>query len=162
MNSLVRRGFAGTWWLLGLATVPMAVGSDDRRIDAASQLFDRYQQLERSFDPDLASLYADDAVIWVTRIYANGVVRQLKIPGDVYGLAVRQSMEQAAEHGDFNEYSDIQFLPQDSGVRIQAQRFNLWRNYHSPYAALVAPGADGTWRIVEEHFETQVPHPATE
>lgn len=140
---------------------PLQAAEEDR-LAAVRAFFDRYQNLERNFDPELASLYHQDAVVWVTRIYSNGVVRQLKIPGDVYQLAIRQSMDAAAEHGDFNEYSDIRVVPQADHVRIEATRYNLWRNYRSPYSAVVRRGPDGEWRIVEERFETQVPQPATE
>lgn len=148
--------------LLSLAGLAPLHGADDASVEAARALFERYQQLERRFDPELASLYDKDAVIWVTRVYSNGVVRELKIPGELYQMAIRQSREQAAEHGDFNEYSEVQFQPMDDGVKIQAQRFNLWRNYRSPYTAVVRPDAQGEWQIVEEHFETQVPEPASE
>lgn len=128
----------------------------------ARDVFDRYQSLERSFDPQLAELYDDDAVILVTRVYANGVVRHLKIPGDVYKLALRQSMEAAAEAGDFNQYNDIEFASRDGAVEVTAQRYNLWRNYSSPYRALLRVDEDGYWRIVEERMETQVPYTASE
>ena len=147
--------------LIGLLAISFAAAADER-LSGAQEFFDRYQQLERSFDPELASLYDEDAVIWVTRIYSNGVVRQLKIPGDVYRMAIRQSRDKAAEYGDFNEYSEVQFEPRQQGVEIQATRFNLWRNYRSPYFAFVQADDGGKWRIVEERFETQVPHPATE
>lgn len=161
------KSFSMRRWLaaivfLSLAGLAPAHGADDPSIQAARALFERYQQLERNFDPELASLYDEDAVIWVTRIYSNGVVRQLKIPGELYQMAIRQSMDQAAEHGDFNEYSEVRFQAMDEGVKIQAQRYNLWRNYRSPYAAIVRPDGQGEWRIVEERFETQVPEPATE
>lgn len=148
--------------LLAWLAVSVGVHAEDERLAGAREFFDRYRSLERNFDPELASLYAEDAVIWVTRIYSNDVVRQLKIPGDIYRLALRDSMDEAAEHGDFNEYSQIQFLPQAQGVQIQAQRYNLWRHYRSPYFALIRPDAEGEWRIAEERFETRVPHPATE
>lgn len=140
----------------------VAARAEAPSLDDARAFFERYQQLERSFDPELASLYADDAVVWVTRIYANGVIRQLKIPGDIYSMAIRQSMAEAAEHGDFNEYSDVQYEPDGQQVRIEASRFNLWRNYRSPYSALLRRDDEGRWRIVEEHFETRVPTAASE
>lgn len=127
----------------------------------ARELFDRYQARERQFDPALAQLYDDDAVILVTRIYSNGVVRHLKIPGDLYKLALRESMDEAAEQGDFNQYNDVQFSAENGRVQVSATRYNLWRHYTSPYSATLERGADG-WRIIEERFETQVPYPATE
>lgn len=160
-NYISRRRLA-YWWLACALGFGGAAQAESDPLGAARALFDRYQKLERTFDPELASLYDDEAEIWVTRIYSNGVVRQLKIPGDVYKMALRQSMAEAAEQGDFNEYSEARFTTTDQGVRIDATRFNLWRNYRSPYTALVQPDAAGQWRIVEEHFETQVPTPATE
>lgn len=156
------RRAARVWLYWGLLACGTALAAERAPEQGARALFERYQQLERSFDPELASLYAPDAVVWVTRVYANGVVRQLKIPGDIYQMAIRQSMAEAAEHGDFNEYSQVAYTPTEDGVKIQAQRFNLWRNYRSPYMALVRPDDQGDWRIVEEHFETQVPYAATE
>ncbi len=144
---------------MGVAFVARA---EDGRVVEAQDFFARYQQLERTFDPELASLYAKDSVIWVTRIYANGVVRQLKIPGDLYRQVLRESMEQAKKRGDYNKYSDVRFDSQPDGVRIRATRYNVWRDYRSPYAALVRPGEDGNWRIVDEHFETRIPQPAEE
>lgn len=128
----------------------------------ARALFERYQTLERSFDPALADLYADDAVIRVTRIYANGVVRHLKIPGDLYQMALRQSMADAAAQGDFNQFSAVDFKRREGGVEVTAQRYNLWRNYTSPYRAMLRPGADGQWQIAEEYLETRVPQQASE
>ncbi len=148
-------------WLMVAGSASGAL-AEDQRVAAAQTFFARYQRLERNFDPELASLYAKDSVIWVTRIYSNNVVRQLKIPGDLYRQALRESMEHAEQRGDYNEYSDVRFDPQPGGVRIRAMRYNVWRDYRSPYAALVRPGGDGNWRIVDEHFETRVPQPATE
>lgn len=160
MSRILWAGLA--WLLVGWSTAGAAMGAEGDPAQSARALFERYQALERNFDPELASLYHDDAVVWVTRIYSNGVVRQLKIPGDIYQMAIRESMDEAAEQGDFNQYSEVDFTPVDQGVRIEAQRFNLWRNYRSPYRALVRPDDQGNWRIVEEHFETQVPYPANE
>ena len=155
-----------TKWIMvcGLLLTSTVVGvrAEDGWIAEAQAFFEQYQYLERSFDPDLASLYADNAVIWVTRIYSNNVVRQLKIPGDVYRLSLRDSMTEAAKHGDYNEFTDVRFTPVATGVRIRATRHNVWRDYLSAYEALIEPDAAGDWHIVEERFETRVPHPATE
>ncbi len=125
--------------------------------EPARQLFARYQQLEHNFDPALAQLYADGAIIKVTRIYAGGVQRQLLVPGDLYQLALRQSMPLAKAEGDYNRFRDVSYHAAAGGVRIRATRYSVWRNYTSPYTALVARGADGHWRIVEETIVQQMP-----
>ncbi len=145
-----------------LAGVAFGAHAEDGRVAEAREFFARYQRLERAFDPELASLYAKDSVIWVTRIYTNHVVRQLKIPGDLYRQVLRESMEQAEQRGDYNEYSELRFEPQPDGVRIRATRYNAWRDYKSPYAALVRPDEDGNWRIIDEYFETRIPQRAEE
>lgn len=119
--------------------------------------FARYQSLERGFDPALADLYADRAVIWITRVYPSGVVRQLKIPGELYKQMLRQSMPLARAHGDYNRYSAVRYRREGNGVRIEASRYSVWRHYRSPYSLLIAPDASGHWHVIEERVRQRVP-----
>jgi len=54
----------------------------DSRIEKAKALFTRYVELEKEFDPSVADLYSDDAVIRNTRRYPNAQVRTIEIPAD--------------------------------------------------------------------------------
>ena len=144
---------------LAVAATPVRA-SEDPGLAAAKALFLRYQSLERSFDPALADLYADDAVIRVRRVYVNGVVRYLKVPAELYKPALRQSAATAREQGDFNEYSGVSYRREGERVRIDAQRYSVWQHYRSPWSLWVAPDAGGRWLIREEHLEQHLPVPA--
>jgi hypothetical protein len=124
---------------------------------AVQAAFQRYQQLERTFDPALAELYADDAVVWMTRHHPDGRVGQLKIPGAIYRQFLRQSMAEARARGDYNAYTDVRYRAEGDGVRVTAVRRSLWRHYRSPYSALWTEVRPGKWCIVEERLVQQVP-----
>jgi hypothetical protein len=50
----------------------------------AEQLLNRYIALEAAFDPAVADLYADDAVIRNRRTYPTGEVREATVPAAQY------------------------------------------------------------------------------
>jgi hypothetical protein len=124
-------------------------------LDDARELFDRYVQLERQFDPAVAELYADDAVIKNTRRYPNGEVRELTFPAPQYKRLVRQAMPVAKARGDTSSYSDVTYSAERTGVRITATRFSHLKQYSSPFSMLVAPNASGLWLIREELSESR-------
>jgi len=146
--------------LLVMATLPARGAGGDAGLASAKGLFMRYQALERSFDPALADLYADDAVIRVKRVYVNGVVRYLNVPAELYKPALRQSAATAREQGDFNEYSGVRYRRDGERVRIDAERYSVWQHYRSPWSLWVAPDAKGRWLIREEHLEQHLSVPA--
>lgn len=125
--------------------------------DAAKALFEQYMQLERSFDPAAADLYADDALIRNKRRYPDGQIRELTLPAGQYKALIRQAMPLAKARGDTSSYSAITFNNEGPGIRIQATRFSHLKNYSSPLSMLVAPGAGGRWLIREELSESRPP-----
>jgi hypothetical protein len=124
-------------------------------LDDAKVLFDRYVQLELEFDPALADLYSDDAVIKNTRRYPNGQVRELTIPAPQYRGLIRSAAPLAKARGDTSSYSDVTFAEEQAGVRITATRFSHLKQYASPLSLFVAPNASGFWLIREELSESQ-------
>lgn len=124
-------------------------------LDDAKTLFDRYVQLESEFDPALADLYADNAVIKNTRRYPDGQVRELSIPAPQYRDLIRAAVPVAKARGDRSSYSDVAFVEESGGVRITGTRFSHLKRYSSPISLLVAPNASGRWLIQEELSESQ-------
>lgn len=124
-------------------------------VDDARALFERYKQLEQSFDPAAADLYADDAVIKNKRTYPTGQLRELVMPAPQYKARIRQAMPVAKASGDTSSYSDVTFKAEGSGVRILASRFSNLKKYSSPISLLVAPNVNGQWLIREELSESQ-------
>ena len=124
-------------------------------IDEARALFDRYVQLEHAFDPSVAELYAEDALIRNKRTYPTGQVRELSIPAPQYKALIRQAMPLARVRGDMSSYSEVTFAMEGAGVRIHATRFSNLKKYASHLSLLVAPNEVGQWFIREELSESQ-------
>jgi hypothetical protein len=122
---------------------------------AARALFGRYASLEKQYNPDLANLYSDAAIIRNKRTYPDGSVRTLELPATQYKALIRASMPAARAAGDYSTYSDISFSQEGKNVRVSATRYGVRKKYFSPMSLLVAPQPDGTWLIVEELGESK-------
>jgi hypothetical protein len=120
----------------------------------AAGVFDRYVALERAFDPAVADLYSDSAVIRNRRTYPTGEVRDITIPAAQYKKLLRQSMKLAKQVGDTNVYSACKYSAEGERVRIACTRFSERKKYSSPISLLVGPDA-GDWLIFEERSESQ-------
>ncbi len=142
------------WWFLAFVGC-IAVSASAAPVDDARALFERYKQLEKTFDPAAADLYADDAVIKNKRAYPTGQIREIAIPAPQYKALIRQAMPVAKARGDTSSYSEVTFKVEGTGVRIRAIRFSNLKKYSSPISLFVAPNADGQWLIREELSESQ-------
>jgi hypothetical protein len=124
-------------------------------MDEAKALFESYRTLEARFDPAVADLYADDALISNKRTYPTGKIRELTIPAPKYKDLIRTAMPLAKAKGDYSTYSEITFTEEGAGVRIKAKRFSELKRYYSPISILVRPDSSGRWVILEELSESQ-------
>lgn len=124
-------------------------------VTEARALFDRYAALGARFDPAVADLYADDAFIRNKRFYPDGQVREITIPAPQYKQLLREVMPLAQARNDTSTYSKTTFKLEGMGVRIQAQRFSVMKQYTSPISLRVTPDASGRWLIREELTESR-------
>ncbi|WP_426339898.1 hypothetical protein ACN9MZ_27090 [Pseudoduganella sp. S-14] len=124
-------------------------------VDEARSLFQQYSSLEAAFNPAVADLYADDALIKNKRTYPTGQTREVAIPAVQYKALVRSAMPLAKTKGDYSTYSQVSYSDEGRGVRIKATRYAVLKKYESPLALLVAPDASGKWLIREEISESQ-------
>lgn len=141
--------------LAGLAAAALALPRVSRAdaLDPARQLFARYVALEAAFDPALAELYSDRAVIRVRR-YDNGAFRDVTIPAPRYKQSIRSALPVAKSRNDVNRYSEVSFAAEGpSRVRIAATRYSVLKRYASAIRLVVAPD-NGQWAIVEESSES--------
>ena len=145
--------WAGLWVGFGAAAVVAAPPQDPAV--AAKALFEKYVALERQFDPSVADLYSDDAIIKNRRTYPDGRVRELTIPAPQYKELVRTAMPLAKQRGDTSRYSDCVYAAEGARTRINCQRFSELKKYASPVSLLVGPGPTGPWLIFEELSESQ-------
>ena len=123
--------------------------------DSAHAIFDLHQRLYGSFDPTVASLYSDWAVIRNTRRYPDGQVRVLELDGSKFKALLVASLPAAELRGDTNRLSSVTYTPEGAGVRINAIRHSDLKNYSSPLSILVGPDQDGHWCILEEISESR-------
>jgi len=121
----------------------------------AEQLWNRYVALEAAFDPAVADLYSDDAVIRNRRTYPTGEVREATVPAAQYKLLVRQAIPLAKARNDISRYSNCSYVADGARVRILCARFSVLKNYTSPVSVLVGPGPGGGWLIFEELSESR-------
>lgn len=123
-------------------------------VQAAKALFERYVALEQQFDPLVAELYSDEAVIKNRRTYPTGEVREVTFPAPQYKELIRTAMPLAKLRGDASTYSDCVYSEEGARVRITCSRFSHLKKYTRPMSLLVGPAAGG-WLIFEELSESQ-------
>ena len=132
-----------------------AMAKDDTGIDNAKKLFEKYVDSETAFDPAVADLFADEALIQSTRHYPEGNVRIAKFTAQQYRALLKISLPLAKSNGDKNTYSQITYTPDGNRVRIKCIRFSELNNNSSNLELLVGPDSKGQWKIFEEISETQ-------
>ena len=136
-----------------LAAAQGALSADARA--KAEQLWNRYVALEAAFDPAVADLYADDAVIRNRRTYPTGEVREATVPAAQYKMLVRTAIPIARARNDISRYSGCTYAADGARVRVACARFSTLKNYTSPISVLVGPGPAGAWLIFEETSESR-------
>lgn len=116
----------------------------------ARGLFTRYQSLERTFNPAIADLYCDSALIRNVRHYPTGEQRTMEFPAPQYKALIRTMMPTAKARDDFSTYSDVRVTIEGDNVRIVATRYSNLRKYVSPISILVGACPGGRLGILQE------------
>jgi hypothetical protein len=140
--------------IAGLAVCALS-WAQDLTIDSAKQLFARYLALEQAYDPGVAELYADEALIKSRRSYPMGEPRLTTIPTPSYKTLLRDLMSAAKARGDRNAYSNVTYEVEGAFVRINASRSSELSKRTSPISLLVGRSPSGKWLIYEELSESQ-------
>ena len=138
-----------------LASMAATAAPAQQVASPARALFARFVQLEQAYDPRVADVYADDAVITNKRTYPNGEVRDVTFPPQKYKQLIRQALPVARARGDRSTYTQCVYEPQGPRVRITCARYSELKKYSSPYTLVVGPSASGRWQILEEHSESR-------
>jgi hypothetical protein len=141
--------------LIAIATEVAAQGVSADARAKAEQVLERYRTLERAFDPAIADLYADDALILTRRTYPTGEVRDLTIAAADYKALIRSTIALAKARGDVSRYSDCTYARAGARVRVACARYSELKGYTSPISLVVGPGPAGTWLVFEELSESR-------
>lgn len=120
----------------------------------ARKVFEKYIELENAYDPSVADLYSDNALIENSRRFPDGTKRKSTLPALAYKRLIRQALPTVAKNaGDKNRYSEITYTEEDGKVRVKATRFSELKKYSSPLSLLIAQ-ENGRWLIAEEMSES--------
>lgn len=126
-------------------------------IPKAKAFFQHYVELEHAFDPAIADLYSDQAVIKSTRYLADGKVVPMTVPAVSYKKALRDYIAtKARQIGDVSNYTNDVYTVEGKRVRITVTRYSSLQKVSSPVSLLVGPDPAGKWLIYEELSESHL------
>lgn len=118
--------------------------------------FDEYVQLENEFNPEIISLYSDDALIHAYRVYPHGLERSMQLSGTQWKQLLTRIMPLAKAQNDKSNYSNITATEIIGGYRIRADRYSVRKCYtDTGYYIVVKSSESGNLKIHEEYMETQ-------
>ena len=124
-------------------------------VEDARLLWDTYVKLERAFDPKIADLYSDRAVLTNTRRFPDGTSKKLTMSAPEMKKIIVQVAPISKQKGDANTYSDLEITPILGGrTKITVTRYSLMKKYASPMTLIVGPEY-GKCVILEEHCESR-------
>ncbi|MBA2303860.1 MAG: hypothetical protein H0W08_14675 [Acidobacteria bacterium] len=141
--------------LLMVAMTRTEAPQEKSAIDEAKALFARYVEMEQAYDPALADLYSNDAVITNKRTYPTGEVRELTFPAPKYKALIRQAMPLARSRSDRSTYSKCSYEPEGVHVRIQCARYSELKKFTSPLTLVIGRIKTAGWLILEERSESR-------
>lgn len=120
------------------------------------EFFEEWVALERTFDPAVVELYADDAVIHFLRRFADGTEQSLKLDGKKWKQLLLSGLDVAEQRGDVSEYSDITVALSETGDRatIRAIRYSALKCFTDRAFYVVVERRGAGLRIVEEYGES--------
>lgn len=142
-----------------LALLILFSGKAVANAETPEAFFKRFAETGQRFDPAVADLYADNALIKAYRRYPHGLERSMEMSGTEWKALVRKVMPVARSKNDKSTYTNVRFAPRGSQVKISADRYAVRKCYTDPaYYLVIEKRADSTYTVVEEYFET-VPRP---
>ncbi len=131
--------------------------ADDSKVQAEVKLFfDQYVELSDAFDPKIADLYSDSAMIRAYRRYPNGLNKEMELSGVQWKSLIGKVMPLAKARGDRNTFTGITISIDGIRAKIKADRYSILKCYTDKgYYMIVEQQSEGKYLIVEEYMETQ-------
>ena len=129
----------------------------DEPLNAAKGVYDRYVQYTCNFDPSVAQLYAEEALVQMTRKYPDGTSQTRTVPSGKHKEFIRAILPIAKQRGDTCRFSDAEYK-QEGGdkVRINVKQYSDLGKYWSDVSLLVVK-VDDQWLITEDVTVSEIP-----
>ena len=142
-----------------LAVIGIALGAIETShaldLQEGRRFFDRYIALGNSYNPSLATLYADSAAIKTTRRYPTGQIRSLELTGTQWKTLLQKAMPLAKAQGDRSEFKNVRFEAIGDDIRVKADRYSVRKCYWDRAYYMVVRRTAAGLQIVEEYSETR-------
>ncbi|MEM9255897.1 MAG: hypothetical protein AAGA91_10630 [Pseudomonadota bacterium] len=141
--------------VLNVLFLAVAIPAHSADEAAYRAFFERYAALNEAYDPALADLYANEAVILAARKTSVGSEQIMRLEGRRWKELVAANLEQARQRGDRSEFSDIEVTLQGRQATITASRYAVLSCFTDDrYYMIVKTVETGSIEIVEEFVET--------
>lgn len=122
----------------------------------AKLFFEKFTELEQSFDKELANLYFEDADIIIARMQPNGKLKKIKMTGSQYKQLIINAMDVARIKNDYSSYDNIKYKSLGDSVKITAERYSNSRCYTDKgYYMIIEKDDEGDYLIGEESSTSQ-------
>lgn len=136
---------------LGIAPFSTAAVSNDR---AVMDFFEKFQHLNKVYDPAIKDLYSDDAVVSVIS-YGKGIEVLTKIQASKFKPQFDESMKYAKALSSSDRYSNIRISPVTQGYKIEAHRYSFDKCYEDKAFSLeLRKNTDNSLQIVKQYEST--------
>lgn len=124
---------------------------------AARQFFDRWVEMERDFDPQLLTFYADEGVVKVRGPGPDGKPAETQITMAEHRKELVKTLPLAKEKLDTMTYADIKVTDEGNGsVKVSGTRTSRLAKVAEPFYLLLKPSGQ-SWRIIEAYTERRTP-----
>ena len=122
----------------------------------AERFVKRYQHLSDTYDPAIADLYADDAVLKTSYTRMSGEIVEMSFTGAQYKELVPKVSPLAKARQDRSELKDLRYEAIEGGVRVRATNVSLSKCYEdSGFILELRDDGAGGFVIVGNHSNTQ-------
>lgn len=95
----------------------------------AERFMKRYQHLSDTYDPAIAELYADDAVLKTSYTRMSGEIVEMSFTGAQYKELVPKVSPLAKARQDRSELKDLRYEAIEGGVRVRATKVSISKCY---------------------------------
>lgn len=110
-------------------------------LQRAKQLWEVYQAYEASYNPELATIYANEATVQIQHQQGDAPPVTEIIPAGQYQQAIRQLMSVAKASSDCSLYENVRFVEKGPWVIVQATRVDGRGGYRVPHWLTILPDA---------------------
>jgi hypothetical protein len=118
-------------------------------------LIEKYQQLEHEFNPSIATLYSDNAIIKNKRVYPDGQIKEMNLKAIDYKNLIIKSMPIAKYRNDTSSYTNIVYTKTQNRIKVTANRYSNLKKYTSPISWTLEQDKKSNWLIIEEISESR-------